>query len=319
MAIFRDDRDRADFIRRLGDGILATELSCYAWALLTNHAHFLLRTGDHPLASLMRSLLTGYALYFNRRHRRVGYLFQNRYKSIICEERRYFLELVRYIHLNPLRAGLTPDVDSLDDYLWCGHSVIMGRRPAPWQDTEIVLAMFGSSDGQARQAYLDFIREGISQGHREDLSGGGLIRSAGGWQRLRELRKAGGRQRGDERILGNARFAEQILERIGEKLTVKEQSLSAKRTLARLLEGVASDCGVDPVSIMAKNKNQACSAARAIFAIRATQTLGYSITEVAAFLAVDRAAVFRAVQKGKIAADRKEAPILSSQQVTSVP
>ena len=80
--------------------------AAYAWALLPNHAHLLVRTGVRPLARTMGVLLGGYAGAFNRRHRRQGHLFQNRYKSIVVEEEPYRLELTRYIHLNPLRAGL---------------------------------------------------------------------------------------------------------------------------------------------------------------------------------------------------------------------
>src|SRR3990172_7539602 len=109
-AIFRDDRDRADFLRRLAALAAGGALTVYAWALLPNHCHLLLRPGARPLARAMRSLLTGYAGAFNRRHHRAGHLFQNRYKSIVVEEEPYFLELVRYLHLNPVRAGLVPNL-----------------------------------------------------------------------------------------------------------------------------------------------------------------------------------------------------------------
>ena len=87
----------------------------------------------------MRRLLTGYAIYFNRRHRRYGHLFQNRYKSILCQEDPYFLELVRYIHLNPLRANIVKDLRSLDKYPYTGHSALMGRFENDWQDMDYVL------------------------------------------------------------------------------------------------------------------------------------------------------------------------------------
>jgi len=105
-ALFRDDQDRADFVARLAALAEQGALTVYAWALLPNHAHLLVRTGIRPLPRSMRRLLTGYAGAFNRRHQRVGHLFQNRYKSIVVEEEPYLLELVRYLHLNPLRAGV---------------------------------------------------------------------------------------------------------------------------------------------------------------------------------------------------------------------
>lgn len=116
--LFRNDKDREDFIERLGVLCPATETICYAWAFMSNHAHFLFRTGTVPLSKLMRRLLTGYVVGFNRRHRRSGQLFQNRYKSIICQEETYLRELVRYIHLNPIRAGIVQCLDELKSYKW---------------------------------------------------------------------------------------------------------------------------------------------------------------------------------------------------------
>jgi len=116
--VFRDDVDRADFVARLATLAEAGAWTVAAWALLPNHAHLLVRTGTRPLPRSMRSLLTGYAGAFNRRHRRVGRLFQSRYKSIVVEEEPYLLELVRYHHLNPLRAKIVPDLRRLDHYPW---------------------------------------------------------------------------------------------------------------------------------------------------------------------------------------------------------
>ncbi|MBW2248171.1 MAG: transposase, partial [Deltaproteobacteria bacterium] len=101
--IFRNDEDKDNFIDRLSNLLPQTRTACYAWALMSNHAHFLFRSGGAGMATLMRRLLTGHAIYFNRKYRRHGQLFQNRYKSIICQEDIYFKELLRYIHLNPLR------------------------------------------------------------------------------------------------------------------------------------------------------------------------------------------------------------------------
>ena len=123
-SIFRDTKDRADFLARLAALADAGALVVYAWALLPNHAHLLVRTGQRPLARSMRSLLTGYAGTFNRRHHRVGHLFQNRYKSVVVEEEAYLVELVRYLHLNPLRAGILRDLRALDRYPWTGHAAL---------------------------------------------------------------------------------------------------------------------------------------------------------------------------------------------------
>jgi len=142
--IFWDDKDRTSFLERLALILEETQTQCYAWALIPNHFHILLRTGPSasadasgcragptPLSKVMRRLMTGYAVTFNIRHRRSGHLFQNRYKSVVCEEDPYLLELIRYIHLNPLRAKLVQDLKELDKYPWTGHSAILGRRKNP--------------------------------------------------------------------------------------------------------------------------------------------------------------------------------------------
>ena len=129
--IFWDDKDRFLFLERLAIILEETQTQCYAWALIPNHFHLLLRIGQTPLSTVMRRLMTGYAVNFNKRHRRAGHLFQNRYKSVVCEEENYLLELTRYIHLNPLRARLVEDLKSLDKYPWTGHSAILGRRKNP--------------------------------------------------------------------------------------------------------------------------------------------------------------------------------------------
>ncbi len=104
-SIFEDDQDRHDFVSRLGILVRETGTRIVAWALMRNHVHLLVFSGPPGISKFMRRLLTGYALRYNRRHRRNGHLFQNRYKSVVCEEWAYLLEGVRYIHLNPLRAG----------------------------------------------------------------------------------------------------------------------------------------------------------------------------------------------------------------------
>ena len=107
--IVLDEQDRRDFVRRLGLLAVETKTAVYAWALMSNHAHLLVCSGAMGLAKFMRRLLTGYAVSYNLRHRRHGHLFQNRYKSMVCDGDSYFTELVRYIHLNPLRVGLVKD------------------------------------------------------------------------------------------------------------------------------------------------------------------------------------------------------------------
>jgi REP element-mobilizing transposase RayT len=139
-AIFASLADRRDFFNRCGELFPEAGTICYAWSFLTNHIHILLRTGGTPLSKVMARLLSGYASGFNRRHNRSGHLFQNRYKSIVCQEDAYFKDLVRHIHLNPFRAGLVSNLDDLGAYPWSGHAVLLGKKKCPWQAAKYVLS-----------------------------------------------------------------------------------------------------------------------------------------------------------------------------------
>ena len=140
----------------------------------------------------MRRLLTGYAISYNYRHRRHGHLFQNRYKSILCQEDTYLLELVRYIHLNPLRAGIVRDIGRLHRYPYCGHSVLLGKYDRDWQDTDYVLRLFDNTVSGARRRYREFVQKGVEQGRRPELSVGGLVRSAVGVGDVYQIRDGSG-------------------------------------------------------------------------------------------------------------------------------
>ena len=155
--IFRETQDYKDFKDRLGQAVHSAEARCFAWALMPNHVHLLLQTGSEPLSKLMQRVLTGYGHAFNRRHHRVGYVYEGRFKSLLCEEEPYFLELLRYIHLNPLKARIVGSMRDLDGYAWCGHAVILGRKKAPWQEVRGVLERFSRRPSKARQEYRKFI------------------------------------------------------------------------------------------------------------------------------------------------------------------
>ncbi len=142
------------------------------------------------LSETMRRLLTGYAVYFNRKYQRTGHLFQNRYKSILCKDEPYLLELVRYIHLNPLRSGMVSDLEALERYPWSGHAVLLGHHNLEGQETGEMLAHFGKGRTRALRGYRQFVADGVAIGHRDDLTGGGLKRSMHGNEDQREIARA---------------------------------------------------------------------------------------------------------------------------------
>jgi REP element-mobilizing transposase RayT len=295
--IFRSDIDRDEFVRRLGETATAAGLTLFAWALLPNHAHLLLRTSDTVEASLagaMRSLLTGYAGAFNRRHRRRGHLFQNRYKSIVVEEAPYFLELVRYIHLNPLRARVVPDLAALANYRYSGHAGLLGRSLQAWQAAEAVLAQFGDRRRAARAAYLAFVAAGVSRGRRPELQGGGLVRSLGGWTVVSEMRHGRERYAGDERILGSSAFVETL--RL--ELEARDGVKAAAPPLDALIQGVCRATGIAREVVCGRGRPQRVSRAREGIAFLWTVVAGQSGRELASALGVTPQAIHSAARRG---------------------
>ena len=163
-AIFLDDEDRAWFLHRLADALEQGGTRCLAWALMPNHVHLLLETGPVPLCHVVHRLGTGYAIAFNRKYERVGHLFQDRYRSFVVEAEGGLLRVLRYVHLNPVKASHLPDLDALAVHPWTGHSSLMGRLRAPFQDTEAILRIFGPEDRAARMALRGWMEAGLGVG-----------------------------------------------------------------------------------------------------------------------------------------------------------
>lgn len=297
--IFLNDKDRNDFLFRLEKSLAQTGCQCFAWSLLSNHFHLLIRTNERPLGDLMRKVLSGYAISFNRRHQRHGYLYQNRYKSILCQEDEYLLELVRYIHLNPVRAGIVKDMAGLDRYRWSGHAVLIGRRRRSWQAREEIFVRFGDKRRRAVQRYRQFIADGFSQGRRKELTGGGLLRSAGGWEGVRALRLAKEYWRGDERILGDGDFVNEVLQAAEESLTQREELKRQGWDLHRLVSEVCRMLSVEPDDLCKKGRANALSYAKGTICYLGYSKLGITGQELARHFGISRPSVSQAIQRGE--------------------
>jgi REP element-mobilizing transposase RayT len=297
-SIFRDDADRDDFLDRLGGLATSGAFTIYAWALLPNHFHLLVQSGNRHLARAMRSLLTGYAGAFNRRHKRHGHLFQNRYRSIVVEADPYFLELIRYLHLNPLRAGVVASLRALDTYPYAGHSALLGTHPCLWQATGEVLGHFGRNPARARTAYRAFVAAVAGQGHRPDLQGGGLVRSLGGWEAVKDRRRSGEVSASDPRILGSSAFVEATLQGAEQRC-----SLTRPRPvpLAILLGRMARTLGVSTDAILGPSRAAAATRARQILAYVWVEHLGQPASTLARAFGQTRGNVSLAAKRGAAA------------------
>jgi hypothetical protein len=247
----------------------------------------------------MRRLLTGHAMDFNRRHHRRGHLFQNRYKSILCQEDPYLLELVRYIHLNPLRAKLVSDLKQLDRYSYCGHSAILGEKTHLCQDIDYVLRLFGDKVTEARRRYRQYVQKGITKGRRPDLVGGGLVRSMGGWSAVRDLRGTDAYMKGDERILGDGVFVEQVLEAAKEQLEQRYYYQAQGYDLNWLVDQVAQVLGMNRQDVLRTGKYAKAVKARSVLCYWATRELGISTVQLAKQLKLTQSTVSQSVARGE--------------------
>lgn len=297
--IFLDNADRHEFLNRLSKVVGLKNNQLYAFALMPNHVHLLIRTLALPLPSCMRRLLTGYAIYFNRRHKRCGHLFQNRYKSFVVDEQTYLLELIRYIHLNPVRAGICKDLGTLAKWPFSGHAALMGRVVYPWFEMVYPLALFGSSYASARKKLVRFMLDGLAKGRRDDLVGGGLKRS------LTALAPHERTQMVvyDERILGCGEFAEAVLIALEQNNISASSKISSKITsdisLDKLIERIATHFGLTSYELCSGTRRRTVVRARAATIWIGVKRYGFSANEFSEALSISRTRIYEILNSGR--------------------
>jgi putative transposase len=229
--IFRDDRDRGVFLRVLAGTIRRFGWRLHAYVLMGNHYHLLLETPEPSLSVGMHRLNAIYSQRFNRRHDRVGHLLQGRFKGILVEKERHLLELVRYVVLNPVRAGLVP---TAADWRWSNFRATAGLAPRPyWLETEWTISQFGSG-AEALQSYLEFVGAG----------GASLDRP---WKRI-----AG------QLFLGSDDFRRRMRERLATEMVSAEVPLAQRRAirpdLTDVVRASAKVVGADPAQILERRR-----------------------------------------------------------------
>ncbi len=282
--IFNGESDCAVFLERLGRLASDTDTRVFAFALLPNHIHVLLRRRDTPVSTFMQRLLTGHAVFFNKKYRRSGHLFQNRYKSILCRSDLHFLELVRYIHLNPLRAGLLDSMEQLEGYPYSGHRFLVGRDPKivtdAWFDPSLVLMHFGSSMQEARQAYLTFVKGGLA-------GDAGVAACAGPDFSASDLHVGGSVQKPDESAQNQ-----------DSKSTGTSVKPVSKIDVEFLVSEVCLNCSVTLDEIRSATRRRCVTRARAVLAFRMSKEIGMTGSDIGRRLSVTRSAVSKMIANG---------------------
>jgi hypothetical protein len=255
----------------------------------------------------MGGLLTGYAMGFNRRHKRSGHLFQNRYKSTVVEYERYFLSLVRYIHLNPIRAGQVGSVSELARYRWGGHSVLMGHQKMRWQDVDEVLSRFARRKERARRELSLFM--GQKEADKEEAVFGEERFARNAKNKGRKTRVAGQAGRGKGRdevenvgVVGEGKFVKATLEEVKTRSVWTPSSENQERRRESFDKLVALVCEMLAVSreeLVGAKKRRAVSRARRVLSYLGIRYLGMTAADVGRVLGVSGQGILQGVKQGK--------------------
>jgi putative transposase len=276
--LFRDDDERLLFLERVGEALAWGSATCLGWALMPNHAHFVLVRGAKTLGGVMQRIGSWWAGYLNRKDGQRSARLDGRYKAVLVDADEYLTELVRYVHLNPVKAGLTT-LGELASYPWSGYAALMGERRAGFLAVDEVLQLFGARRGPARQALATWVAEGLARGCRAELVAR-LERRVGGPRLEGEV---------DSRVLGDAAFVETALKAAEEEQQRHLAALVAGWTGERLRDRACWHVGVEPRDLGAGRGSAAVSDARALVAWFGREALGLGAGQVARLTGVSSA------------------------------
>jgi REP element-mobilizing transposase RayT len=268
--IFLSDEDYACFLEKLKAVKAKKQFMLHAYCLMPNHVHLLVTVENTPLSGIMQRVLTGYTSHFHRTHKKSGHVFQGRYKAIICEKDSYLMELVRYIHLNPVRAGLARRPG---DWGWSGHrSYLAADHSEGLIDDEALCELFGTDKNRARQAYEQFMRDGAGMGHKASMY-----------------------PRENVPFLGEGRFVEEHQVR---HLEVIEQrtpgSLVKKPPLQGIMRGICAKSALSPAMLQGASRRGDIVARRKTFILQAHRS-GHTCADIARYINRTQAYVSRLV------------------------
>ena len=278
--IFKDDRDMSQFVSRIAKCVAETGVSIYAWALMPNHIHLLVRTNKVPLSKFMQKLLTGHANYFNNKYNRVGHLFQNRYKSILVQAEVYLLKLIRYIHINPLKAELVSNFEMLEKYPWTGHPGLIYPGYYPWQETAQILNTFSGNKTNKIKQYAQFIEEPEETVYQDGrFDEGSFLLGANGLLSLEESREEI-RGYSQYRILGEMDFARSIYNQVNR--TSKDHLRDRRfehESVEKILKYVQDTWLISERVLTSKGRTRSLSRARELVSYVFVNIIGMSLVD----------------------------------------
>jgi REP element-mobilizing transposase RayT len=253
--IFFSPSDRTRFLLLLQEGIERYGHRVHAFCLMDNHVHLLIQVGSIPLSRIIQNLSFRYTKHINRQRKEVGHLFQGRYKAILVDADSYLLELARYIHLNPVRAGICETAEAFE---WSSYHAYVGETSIPWLYTQEILSLFSHHEHQAKRRFVEFVIQGVNEGQRLEFHHGSHL----------------------GQILGDDSFAEQAL-------LASESGLLKPIKLDDVLEAVCREYKIDDSLLYQKGNNRSNSEARAMAALVIQDIEGITLASLAEKLSRD--------------------------------
>jgi len=246
--IFFKPTDRDRFAELVAENVERFRMRVHAYCWMSNHVHLLMQVADIPLGRVMMRIAGGYAREMQRMRSITGHFFERRYRAILVDADSYLLELIRYIHLNPVRAGM---VHAPEDYPWSGHGAYLGQKTTPWLTTDFALSLFGREYAVAREAYRQFVLDGVCMTTDQALISG---------------------RPDDKRILGNDDF-----------LTTLPTTHRPRRamSLQKLIEAICRTDAIDPTFLHALGRHRHAAKLRAVILHHALRLRIATLSDIA--------------------------------------
>lgn len=263
--IFFSDNDRYRLYLILQYAVEKFRCRIHAFCLMRNHLHFVMQVEDVPLSRIMQNISLRFTKWINYTQARTGHLFQGRYKALLIDADAYLLELVRYVHLNPVRAGASA---TLTEYPWNGHRGYLGVEQIPWLTTEHVLSMFSARKDQAHAAYEQFMNDGLSEGRRGEFHSGSC----------------------EGRILGDDQFTDGILDKV-------HQQTERLYSLEEVVKAVCAHYRLSPELLHVAGKARPMSEARGVAAAIVQESSHLRLIDLAKLLKRDSSALAKAAKR----------------------
>ena len=275
MRIFQSQDDYLKFLAFLESQKAKRPFYLYAYCLMPNHIHLLAEMQDDPISRVMHGLLTSYSQYHNRKYKKIGHLFQGRYKGILCQSDRYLGELVRYIHLNPVRAKM---IARAEDFEYSGHRAYLGLDRSGLVDAESVLRHFGANKKRAISVYTEFVDAALNQKSQREY----YLASEG-------------------RMLGSEEFLDEVKHRIGDHMGKRERRIG-KPDLQAILKAAEKASGLRRKEFCTNTKSRQLVKIKEAIIVVGSEN-GIRARELADALSVDASAVSKRRDAARVSAD----------------